>query len=452
MTSRLKVLIVTYAFPPRGGVAVQRVLSWVKHFPPLDIDTTVLTVTPPRGTVQSDASLLDRIPPSVRVIRTPSLEPYRLYRALGGKRAQDAPEQRATQVAGDSPKGGVGDAIYRTFQERWLVPDPKIGWFPFAIDAVKGLLEEGWVPDVILTTQPPASALVIGAAIGRLCDRPLVVDYRDPWTTGYYPLNRPLAVAARETALEQSILQQAAAITTVSGYFGQKLETTLLESAGNTEKIELIENGYEQDYEQILNLSAPLGKSIVHSGSLYAQRSPEPFLQAIASLYSSDPGLLDGWTIRWLGNVDPQYLRLAEALHVPITFEGYVSHAASRAAQSQADILLLFTEGMLTAKVYEYLQSRRPVVAIGDSEELDRMLRDWGVGACYRPSEAEGITNALRGLIAARNASSSPIVLELKRDLATIERGVLAGRMAALLRRVAAAAATPAAYTPQSHG
>jgi|GEM_PF-5669628 len=445
MTQRLKVLIVTYAFPPRGGVAVQRVLSWVKHFPSYDIDTTVLTVTPPRGTVQADTSLLDRIPSTVRVIRTPALEPYRLYRAIGGKRAQDAPEQRATQVAGESQKGGLGEALYKMVQERWLVPDPKIGWFPFALDAVRGLLDEGWVPDVILATQPPASALVIGAAIARLCDRPLVVDYRDPWTTGYYPLNRPPEVAAREVALEQSVLHQATAVTTVSTGFARKLQESVKESESFLKKVEAIENGWYQNSAQILNIPAHIQKTIVHAGSLYAQRSPEPFLHAMAALRESHPALTDGWTIRWLGNVDPAYLRLAESLHVPISYEGFVTHEESLIAQSQADILLLFSEGMLTAKIYEYLHAQRPVIAIGDSPELSQMFDDWGAGACYHREDIPGITSALATLIDARNAADKPIPLMLRRDLATIERGPLAAQMADLLWRVASG--QPAAPT-----
>lgn len=451
MTAPLNVLLVTYAFPPRGGVAVQRVLSWARHLPAHGIRLTVLTATPPLGTVQADTSLLTEVPDDVRVIRTPSLEPYRLYRALGGKRAQDDPRQRATQVAGSRQQGGVGERIYRWVQERWLVPDPKIGWFPFALEAARGLQEEGYRPDVVLATQPPATALVIGDALAQRWKAPLVVDYRDPWNSGYYPLDRPPAVADREIALERRVLQRAAAVVTVSASFAEKLSRLVQDDSGLMEKLALIENGYDPIFGENIESIGENRPVLLHAGSLYAQRSPEPFFAALRALTTEDPALTADWTLRLQGNVAPDYLRDAEATGVRVQFDGFVSHRDALLAQRQAEILLLFTEGMLTAKVYEYLAARRPILAIGPAPDLDALLQSWGVGRCYDPADNEGIRDALKTLMQHRNATGQTAPLSLHKDLATIQRSALAGDLARLLYRVAGRPAPVHTYTPSSH-
>lgn len=436
--SPLRLLVVTYAFPPRGGVAVQRMLHLVRHLPAQGIESTVLTVTPPRGTVQADVSLLDLVPQDLRVIRTPALEPYRLYRALGGQRAQDDPRNRAALTAGGGSRS-LPERVYGLVQDRWLVPDAKIGWFPFALDAARAWAMEQGPADVVLATQPPATALVAGAAIAREWGCPLVADYRDPWTAGYYPQERPAAVSARERALERRVLAKAAAVVTVGESFAGILRELVEESGDNRDKVTVISNGFEP--ESYMNIK-PLDfqhPAIVHTGSLYHQRSPLPFFEAFAALQQEQPALTDGWQVHLYGNVDPAFLTAAKALGLTqIHHEGFVDQRTALAAQAGADLLLLCSEGMLTAKVYEYLQARKPVLALGDSPELAALLDSYGAGVCLRPSDAEGIKAALAAML--QRKSGGP--LTLRRDPAEHAWSARVAEYAALLHR------TAGTYTP----
>ena len=79
-----KALIVTYYFPPSGGPGVQRIIRLIKHLRSFGWEPVVLTVK--NGDYPTtDASLLDKIPPDVKVYRTFIPEPYRLYRKLTGR-------------------------------------------------------------------------------------------------------------------------------------------------------------------------------------------------------------------------------------------------------------------------------------------------------------------------------------------------------------------------------
>ena len=62
----MRILVVSYAFPPVGGAGVQRVLKLIKYLPEHGITPTVLTVDNASVPVR-DASLLRDVPPSVEI-------------------------------------------------------------------------------------------------------------------------------------------------------------------------------------------------------------------------------------------------------------------------------------------------------------------------------------------------------------------------------------------------
>ena len=73
----LKVLFVTYYWPPAGGAGVQRSLKFVKHLPEFGIEPTVITVDEKQGAYPVfDKTLAEEIPANVRVFRTSTNEPF----------------------------------------------------------------------------------------------------------------------------------------------------------------------------------------------------------------------------------------------------------------------------------------------------------------------------------------------------------------------------------------
>ncbi|MGD0579298.1 MAG: group 1 glycosyl transferase, partial [Bryobacteraceae bacterium] len=69
-----RVLLISYLFPPAGGVGVQRALAMARYLPRTGLSVTVLTARNPVTHVY-DAALEASIPAEVRVHRTPALEP-----------------------------------------------------------------------------------------------------------------------------------------------------------------------------------------------------------------------------------------------------------------------------------------------------------------------------------------------------------------------------------------
>src|SRR5882724_4652671 len=91
----LRVLLVSYAFPPVGGAGVQRVLKLVKYLPAQAVSASVLTVKNPSVPLQ-DASLAEDVPKATTIVRARTFEP-----GYGAK-------QLAWQASASAPQGLTG--------------------------------------------------------------------------------------------------------------------------------------------------------------------------------------------------------------------------------------------------------------------------------------------------------------------------------------------------------
>ncbi|RZJ61912.1 MAG: hypothetical protein EOO58_01245, partial [Hymenobacter sp.] len=176
----LRLLVITYYWPPSGGAGVQRCLKWVKYLPSLGVEPTVITVDPDQATYPvRDESLLREVPASVRVIHTATLEPFGSYQKLTG---------RAVPHGGFANEGtpGFTQKAMRFVRGNLFIPDPRRGWNAYALAAVEKLLAQGATFDAVLTSSPPHSTQLIGLELQRKHGLRWLADLRDPWTDIYY--------------------------------------------------------------------------------------------------------------------------------------------------------------------------------------------------------------------------------------------------------------------------
>ena len=172
----MKVLIVSLYFPPAGGGGVQRPLKLAQHLPALGIETHVLAPDDPHW-IHRD----DELPP-------PTNAWVHRARYVGPKGRKPAEELHG--------KEGMELALThaRLFGRRLLVPDENVTWNLTAIPAAIRLVREHDI-DVVLTTSPPASVHLIGAATQAATSARWVADLRD--SLGRHPHRRPENAAAR---------------------------------------------------------------------------------------------------------------------------------------------------------------------------------------------------------------------------------------------------------------
>jgi glycosyltransferase involved in cell wall biosynthesis len=373
----MKVLIVSMYFPPAGGGGVQRPLKFATHLPGLGIETHVLAPTDPKWVHRDD----ELVPPTQAWVHR--------ARYVGPKGRRPAEELHGTAGLERASRHA------RLFARRLLLPDENVTWNLTAIPAAIRIVRREGI-DAVLTTSPPSSVHLIGAAVKRATGVPWVADLRDSLVA--HPHRRHERLAARtkargEQAVGRLVARRADAIVAVSEAIAE--ETRGLDPAG---PVRTIANG--SDFDDFAGLEYRPAKRfrITHTGSFFGKRSPRPFLSALA-----ESGL--DVVARFVGDFRSVDREWAEGLGLGDRLELHPYVSRQRALQLQRDseaLLLLIPEaggrgaGVLSGKVFEYLAAERPILAVVPPEgAAAQLLCETGAGVVAPPEDVGAIAAAL---------------------------------------------------------
>ncbi|GAB5534742.1 MAG: glycosyltransferase [Rubricoccaceae bacterium] len=393
----IRLLVVTYYFPPAGGAGVQRATKWVKYLPEMGVEPVVLTVR--EGAYpHRDETLVQEVA-GTEVHRTAALDPFGLYGALTGRTREQAVAERTGRV-GDSP--ALAERFARWARGNIFIPDARAGWVPFALAEARRIHRDHPV-DAVLTTGPPHSVHLTGRRLKRTLGVPWVADFRDPWTSMNYYEDLPMTAPVRafDKRLEQSVLQSADAVVTVSPALARQLDADGALVPGT---VQVIHNGADDaDFEDVETVRTD-AFVLAHIGSLYAARNPVALWEAIRTLQAE--GEIGRLVIRLVGRVGPEVEEAAEDTGAPVERVPYVEHDEAVREMMRSALLLLSIEpfesveaerGVITGKLYEYLASSRPVLALGpeDGDAADILTRTDG-GAMHARDDVAAIARTLQ--------------------------------------------------------
>jgi glycosyltransferase involved in cell wall biosynthesis len=384
-----RVLMVTYYFPPLGGVGVQRTLKYMTYLPRWGWQPAVLTPRNPAYTVR-DPTLLDVLPPDLEVNRSASLEPGSLPNSV--LLLLSRPDASgATDLGGRPTRGGLPGRLLWKSMIAWsrvwnklLFPDAQIGWV--RLGARAGSRAYGRQAfDVVYSTAPPVSAHLIAARVKRSTGRPWVADFRDPWIGNPFaaPLRGPKGWLQRRT--ERSIVQHADRVVLAMDALRDMFVERYPEMA---DKFVYIPNGYDKN--DLAGLTPIKGEpgcfTILFAGSLYRPGELDAFLGGIERLVTRRPDLRARLRVQFVGRVSSGNRRLGEQYTAPgrigdvVSFEGFVPRRQALARMAGADCLLqLMTDepgtGMFVGgKLIEYMAFDRPILAVMPPGEGRRLV------------------------------------------------------------------------------
>jgi glycosyltransferase involved in cell wall biosynthesis len=173
----------------------------------------------------------------------------------------------------------------------------------------------------------------------------------------------------------------------------------------HADKIATLPNGYDPIGHADRLLSNEV--RVMHAGQLYAGRDPRPFLDAVQRLCRRESA--PRFRVSFLGRTNGHGIDLSvevrrRGLDAVVGCSGQVAYAECLSAMVQADILLLLDSpgrrSGVPAKVYEYLATGRPVLALAEEDsDTAWVLRESGaVHRVVPPTDALQIENALCGL------------------------------------------------------
>src|SRR5262249_8762871 len=369
----VRILIVTMYWPPAGGGGVQRPLKFATYLPALGIETHVLAPEDSKWIHRDDE------------LQQPSQAWVHRGRYLGPRAPRPAEELQGK--GGLERLGTQASLVFR----RALVPDASVTWNATAIPAAIQAVRREQI-DVVLTTSPPGSVHLVGAAAKKATGVRWIADLRDSLVA--HPHRRAESTAVRgkekvEHGVARLVPRSADAIVE---------EARALEPKG---RVVTISNG--SDFEDFSGLEYHRGERlrITHTGSFFGKRDPKPFLEALAS---SDVDAV----ARFVGGFRSEDREWAEqrGLGDRMQLFPYVPRRRSLELQRDSEALLLLIpeagragRGGLSRKGCEYLAARRPILGVvppdGAAAEL---LRETGAGIVVAPDDIDGMRTALADL------------------------------------------------------
>jgi glycosyltransferase involved in cell wall biosynthesis len=360
----MKVLIVSFAFPPSNVIGAVRVGKLARYLDRRGHDVRVLTTD-----FVEDRSLPLEISRE-RVFYT-EYRPRqhwidRLVRLLRGRTAL-----RATGRREDAPPqdGAPAKSLRQTFRRHYFglihIPDMRADWVRTAIPAGRQLIKE-WKPEIIFASAPPNTGVMVASRLARAHQIPWVADFRDLWVDNPY-YSEPGWRKRIDTILERRILRHTAGLVTVSPVWAEQLNRR------HGKDVAVVYNGYAEEDFPPLKQRAGSGEilTIRYTGSIYRGfRDPSALFSAIALLPDQ---LRKRINVEFFSDAGDAVLDAAAAHRVEnaVAVKPRVPYQRALALQMDADILLLLQssdqrdEGNLPAKLFEYLYARRPILFIG---------------------------------------------------------------------------------------
>lgn len=435
-----KLLIVSYVFPPAGGITVQRALSLAKYLPACGVEVHVLTAANAASPVY-DPGLLKHIPPEVTVHRafTPEL-PFYLRKKLwnlfsGGKKGTSKP-------AGAAPKTAPAPPSLKSRATAWVrrifSPDPQVVWAPFAVRRAARLIRRHKI-DWVLVTAPPFSVFLIGNALKRKFPGiRLISDFRDEWLRFYvaeFDFLRNDHTRLRAEAIERATIESSDLVLAVTRSSLQEIAGRYPEQPGA--KFGLIANGYDPETFASFTSRPHNGGGMVvtHAGTVYKSSSPHYYFDALDALPEE---LRRDVRTRFIGRVtETEENLLRERGGEAVEVLGFMPQREALRRMEETDFLLLTmtNDYSLPGKLFEYMATGKPILAISPRDgEVDRILRETGAGWCADPERPDEIVDMLRR--ACEFTRTGRNGLSPDRDaIRRYERPRLAAELADLLRR-----------------
>jgi glycosyltransferase involved in cell wall biosynthesis len=380
-----KVLIITYYWPPAGGPGVQRIVKFTHELPQFGWQPLVLTVKDPSSPAK-DESLLTKVPDECIVYKTPTIEPFKLYKVITGKNKN---ESLSKDTILKHPDESITEKLSRIIRANIFLPDARVGWRPSMIKNGLRIIEEE-KPDIIFSTSPPHSLQLGAKKLAKKSGLKWVADFRDPWIEAYWEKDiERFGLSSRlNQKFEKSVLENADLITTVSDGLCDYLRAK-------------VENRYETIYSGIDKTSAEHLKSnqfeIIYFGNMSQFQSPEPVFKAIDSFPADKKSLIK---LIFVGNVYNGFDEMRKKFpEIQIDTRDYLPREKMMELGKSASLLLLinlstvYGKGLITAKIFDYLALRKPILAIADKDgSLNELLDRTESGEVFTTDAVKSIS------------------------------------------------------------
>lgn len=387
-----KLLIITYYWPPAGGPGVQRWLKFVKYLPDFGIQPIVYIPDNPTYPIV-DEGLLKEVSDEAIILKNRIVEPYQLAAFF----SKNSTQKISSGIIPAAKKQTLLQRFLLWIRGNIFIPDARYLWIKPSVRYLKKYIREHQI-DTIVTSGPPHSLHLIGLQLKKELNLTWLADFRDPWTTiGYHKALKLSRYAAREhKKLEHEVLNSADTIIVTS-------KTTKAEFEAITPKpIEVITNGY--DVENVTKQVLDEKFTLAHIGSFLSDRNPKLLWEVLRELVDEKEGFKSHFQLKLIGKTSQEIVdAIAQHnLHDFVSNLGYVSHKEALEHQRKSQVLLLIeinspeTKSIIPGKLFEYMVSERPIVAIGPKDsDFAEIIASTNTGVFFTYDEKDKLKQTI---------------------------------------------------------
>ena len=360
-------LLIAFHFPPlHGSSGLQRTLGFARHLHAGHWAPLILSAHPRAYTAMS-TDLVGAVPGGVPVKRAFALDTAK-HLALHGR-----------------------------YFDWMALPDRWVSWLLGAIPSGLAMIRR-YRPRLIWSTYPIATAHIIAWALHRISGIPWVADFRDPMverdprTGEMAPPNRTLR-RARLWVERLCVKHTSRIVLCTQG--AKRICAERYPEVPDTHWV-IIPNGYEEsDFNGCVTTpeASPKHKGplvLLHSGIIYPtpDRDPGALFDAVATLRNA--GRISSERLRIVLRAtayDGLFRPMIEAHGIEdiVSLAPAIPYRDALKEMCEVDGLLVFqgytSNPAIPAKVYEYLRTGKPILAMIDAEgDTAALLRQLGIG------------------------------------------------------------------------
>lgn len=386
MSEPKKILIITYYWPPAGGPGVQRWLKFVKYLPDFNLQPIVYVPENPTYPI-IDTGLASEVSEKAIILKNNIFEPYGLASFFGKNKTKKI----SSGIIPNQKKQSFLEKALLWIRGNIFIPDARFLWVKPSVKYLSKYIQENNI-DTIVTSGPPHSLHLIGLQLKKDLGVKWLADFRDPWTTiGYHKALKLSSYAEKKhKALEKEVLNTADTIIVTS-------KTTKTEfEAITSNPIEVITNGY--DVEKVTQQPLDEKFTLAHIGSFLSERNPRILWKALKELTKENQDFKNDFQLKLIGAVSQEVLDTISEfkLNEFVLNLGYVSHQEAVEHQRKSQVLLLIeinsedTKSIIPGKLFEYMVSERPIIAIGpEGSDFAEIITATNTGVFFTYDEKE---------------------------------------------------------------
>lgn len=364
MKDAKKVLIITYHWPPSGGITVLRCLKFTKYLRKFGWEPIVFTAKNPSYQYLDFTNEID-IPEGLEIHKVPIFEPINLFKKLSGRK-KNQPVQNIT--SNSAKKKTIVDKFSMWVRGNYFIPDARCKWIKPSVKYLSKYLDNNHI-DAIFTDGPPHTNTVIGLILSKKFNIPWIADFQDPWTqVDYYDkLFIGKRADRKHKSLEQDVFKTAKKITIASPTWRKDIESI------GAKNVDVIYYGFDES--DFLNYEMKESDNFVffHGGLLGEDRNPISFANALGKLVSNQHELRVKIKIKLAGEVDHSVRETIKnaGLESMTEYLGMIPRSQVLEEYSKASMLLLpinkaaNAKGRIPGKLFEMLRSGKPILVFG---------------------------------------------------------------------------------------